>query len=207
MWQRRGIPAVTTKRALATSQALARTNGRGPMWRRRSASARSAKPPTSRAAVRRVARLSSEIDVWSASVFIVPLRGRFEPSSYDPASRRNSSVARSGARETATRTSGPEPTLRRRATGSSGSGIIEPRPKRRHGPARHSSSSSPCSTTTMASGRPPGSRPSSSPGATRKTRLEKPSGRGSRKSASPAPSSALIGASRAGRRRGRARGT
>src|SRR5688572_4475314 len=72
-----GNPAVTTNRALATSHALGRTNGRGPMWRRRSASARSAKPPTSRAAVRRVVRLSSEIDVWSGSAFIVPLRGSF----------------------------------------------------------------------------------------------------------------------------------
>ena len=51
------------------------------------------------------------------------------------------------------------------------------------------------------------SRSSSSPGATRRTRLEKPAGSGSRKSASPALSSAVIGACRGARRPGRARGT
>ena len=83
-----------------------------------------------------------------ADEFIISLRSRFQSSPYDPASRRNSSVARGGARETATRTSGPGPTLRRWVIGSRAIGIIEPRPKRLHVPDRHSSSSSPCSTTT-----------------------------------------------------------
>jgi hypothetical protein len=77
-----GNPAFTTNRALATSQALGRTRGRGRMWRRRSASARSAKPSTSRAAN----RIVCEIDFLSANARIVASRGRFEPSPYDPAS-------------------------------------------------------------------------------------------------------------------------
>src|ERR671924_660320 len=46
-----GKPAFTTRRALATSHALGRTNGRGPRWRRRSTSARSARRPTSATAL------------------------------------------------------------------------------------------------------------------------------------------------------------
>src|SRR5262249_57973198 len=47
-----------------------------------------------------------------------------ESSPYDPASRRNSSVACRTVRETTTRTSGPGPALRRWAAGSRAIGII-----------------------------------------------------------------------------------
>src|SRR5262249_28554428 len=63
-----GKPAFTTNRALATSHALGSTNGRGPAWRRRSASARSARPPTSCCAPRRA--------VLSGNAFIITFPGQ-----------------------------------------------------------------------------------------------------------------------------------
>ena len=77
---------------------------------------------------------------------IIDLRSRFQQSLYDPEPRRNSSVPASDARETATRTSGLGPTLRRwlsgavrsgsssrsRSAGVSSTGIrARPRPLRR----------------------------------------------------------------------------
>src|SRR5262245_516780 len=76
-----GKPAFTTNRALATSHALGRTNGRGPAWRRRSASARSASPSTSGCAPRRAG--------LSGSAFMITFTGRCSLSPYDTASRRN----------------------------------------------------------------------------------------------------------------------
>ena len=95
---------------------------------------------------------------------------RSQQSTYDPQSRRNSSLGVGSARETAIRTSGEVPTLRTRTTGRRASGSIEPRVKRRQMPDLHASSATPSSTTTIASRAPHASTSSSSLGATRSTR-------------------------------------